>query len=111
MVEVPAPGGDWTWAGAASLWGGLAEVAEWPRAGAVADLPTREVPEPTEGQPPDEVQRRLWRATWLPEHDLADARARAEGAGRVLVAPHLDVAVLAWLGALAPALRARLREG
>lgn len=104
LAEQPSAGGYWTLAGAASLWGPWTEAPEWLAPGSVRDLPEREIPEPTEGLPPDEIHRRRWRATWLPERDLAAARQLAEQHGRVLVAPQLDVGVLAWLGALAPGL-------
>lgn len=100
-----APGGLWTWTGAASLLGVPTAAETWSPPYAVADLPERDVPEPLDGVTPDEVIRRRWRATWLPEQDLAGDRRTASAQGRVLVAPHLDVAVLAWLGALPKAAR------
>jgi hypothetical protein len=101
----PSAGGLWTWAGAASLLGASVTTAPWSPSPAVADLPEREVPEPVADLPAGEVTRRRWRATWLPERDLALDRGLAAAQGRVLVAPHLDVAVLAWLGALAEDVR------
>lgn len=54
--------------------------------------------EPTERCEPLDRVERLWRAHQLPRLLAAD-RLWAAQHQRVLVAPHLDPAVLAWLGA------------
>lgn len=89
----------WTLRGAAELLG--APVMDEPEPG-----PTPEGPSPWQAEPFEPTERcepldrveRLWRAHQLPRLLAAD-RLWAAQQQRVLVAPHLDPAVLAWLGA------------
>ncbi len=65
------------------------------------------LPEPPEPLRVDdrEVQARRVRATWLADVALERARSQAAALELPLVVPHLDPAILAWLGAMPPALR------
>ena len=72
------------------------------------ELPSRDGPwpdpgpaEPVDRIGPDELRRRLWRHRALPDGQLRQEQAEAMTAGRCLVAPHLDPAVVAWMGAAA----------
>lgn len=106
-VEQAQPAGAAVWSvqGGAELLGSL--VADQGVAGVgvlVAPWPA-EVFEPIERCDPLDRAERLWRAQVLPQL-LGSDRQWAAQRGRVLVAPHLDPAVIAWLGAFARADRA-----
>ena len=99
----------WLRDGAETLAGALAEpdpAWEGPAAGPFARM---ESPEPCVGVEPAERRQRELRATWLVDGILAGAHARLRARGRVGCTPHLDPAVLAYVGALPPNLRAGLR--
>ena len=103
--------GHWTLTGVDSLLGVLpAPPPDWQRAIADVVLPQPEPPEPIAGVPEPDRQQRIWRATWLADHLLSRDRIAALARGQTLVAPHLDVAVLAWLGATPASLRPKLRQ-
>ncbi|MBI5608637.1 MAG: hypothetical protein HY902_07130 [Deltaproteobacteria bacterium] len=116
LVQTPADAGLRRWAGAAEGakagsttglwspqgWPSLAarewpEPEPWPRPGA---WPAVEPPEPVISADAVDRNARIWRATALVDRDLRQARAQALDQGRFLVLPHLDPAVLAWLGAI-----------
>ncbi len=99
----PSPVADalWTLDGA-DAWLGLAAVAPLPVVPGPWPLP--EPPEPLRVAEPEAQARRV-RATWLADVALEQARAAAAARDVPLLAPHLDPAVLAWLGAMPPALR------
>ena len=104
QVQLPAsahPDAIWALAGA-DAWLGLAAEAPlellpgpWP------------MPEPAEPLRVDDrhARERRVRATWLADIALEAARVRANAADLPIVAPHLDPAVLAWLGVMPDALR------
>ena len=97
----------------------LAADALWTLAGADAWLglsPAEPLPpEPGPWPPPEpaeplrvgdqEARARRVRATWLADVALETARMRALALDLPIVAPHLDPAVLAWLGAMPRELR------
>ncbi|MBM4345164.1 MAG: hypothetical protein FJ100_17475 [Deltaproteobacteria bacterium] len=56
--------------------------------------------EPVASADPADAAQRLWRWNTMPDGPLREARIAALDAGEALVAPHLDPALLAWLGAL-----------
>lgn len=99
--------------------------AVWSLAGADAwlGLDSREITPPVQGpwpepEPPEPqradasvVRARRLRAGWLVDVALEGARATARANGQWLVAPHLDPAVLAWLGAVPSFLPARWVAG
>ncbi len=98
---LPAGAAAWTLQGAAEQLG--APLGSGPAAGLAAGDPSPwppEVFEPTERCEPLDRAERLWRAQELPQLLHAD-RQRAAHHGWVLAAPHLDPAVLAWLGGFA----------
>jgi hypothetical protein len=101
LPAVARPDAIWTLAGA-DAWLGVSAHAPlvlqpgpWP------------VPEPAEPVRLDDRQAlaRRVRATWLADVALEGARARADALNLPIVAPHLDPAVLAWLGAMPQALQ------
>ncbi len=83
-------------------WESLAPL-DWPEPGprprSVA-MPAVDPPEPVVSAEVVDRRARIWRGTQLVDRDLRQARARALDQGRWLVLPHLDPAVLAWLGAI-----------
>lgn len=97
-------GAIWAVHGAASLVG--ADLRAYPE-------PSRRRgpwPEPSPAEPvaracDQDRAARSWRATDLADGWLQQARAQALRQGRPVVAPHLDPALLAWLGAVPIALR------
>ncbi len=66
--------------------------------------PLPEPPEPLRVDDREALARRV-RATWLPDVALERTRVKAHRLNLPIVAPHLDPAVLAWLGAMPPVLR------
>lgn len=98
--------GLWTLTGVDSMLGLLpAPPLDWQgQVGEIA-LPRAEPPEPLAGVAEPDRQQRIWRSTWLADGLLGQDRTAASARGQTLVAPHLDVAALAWLGAAPPLLR------
>ncbi len=77
--------------------------AQWPEptAGPRSGLwPKMDPPEPLGSADAVDRRARAWRATTLADVELRQARAQALDRDQWLLAPHLDPAVLAWLGAL-----------
>lgn len=105
----PAARALWVRTGAETLLGALAEPgATW--ATAPGPFDRLEPPEPLAGVDPAERRQRELRATWLADGVLGAAHAMARAQGWLACTPHLDPAVLAYLGALPADLRARLRD-
>ena len=112
--DLPAGAAVWSALGSAELLGAPPEVRERAATGSATNAPTTSAPttsasasaspwaaeifEPIERCDPLDRAERLWRARELPAL-LGPDRHWAVQHGRVLVAPHLDPAVLAWLGA------------
>lgn len=107
-AQVTGGPGWWTLRGAESPFGRLEGPPEgWCAPVAEVKMPATEPPEPIDPVPGTEATQRHLRSLWLPDHVLAPVRAQAVAQRRVLVAPHLDVQALAWLGAVPEALRPR----
>lgn len=106
LPEGEAAGGRWSLVGVDSLLGeapGPATAREpgpWPE-----PPPSEPVARVSES---DQITR-TWRATSLADQGLEAARRRARAQGQTLVAPHLDPAVLAWLGVVAAERRPRIQ--
>jgi hypothetical protein len=98
-----------TWRGCEATIGALADPPpHWqPPPSACRSQPP---PEPLGGIDEQERHQRGLRATWLPDGVLDAARCEAAARGLAVCAPHLDPAVLAWLGALPAPVRAELRR-
>ena len=86
----------------ADAWLGLASAA--PVEHPIGPWPEPEPPEPLRVDAREALARWV-RATWLADVALESARQRAALVDLPIVAPHLDPAVLAWLGAMPVALR------
>lgn len=100
--------GCWTMSGVDSLLGiAPSPRARWHPAPGGPRFPAWAPAEPIDGVPAADREQRILRATWLADGVLATARAESLAAGRVLVAPHLDAAVLAWHGAVPDCMRPR----
>ncbi len=101
LVAPGAPDALWSLADADALLG-LAVAA--PLAHEAGPWPEPEPPEPLRVDEREALARRV-RATWLADVALESARQRALLLNLPVVAPHLDPAVLAWLGAMPAHLR------
>ncbi len=90
-----AGGAVWSGAGLAAWRHPTAQLCE-----RAADLRADGPHEPTATADPADNAERLWRWQTMPDGPLRAARIATLDAGRALAAPHLDPALLAWLGAL-----------
>lgn len=97
----------WTLQGAAQLLGEVEAPAPTPTG---LEVGLAEPFEPVERCDPADRPERWWRARAL-DAALHGDRLAAAARGQTLVAPHLDAAVLAWLGAMPRSQRPLLADG